>query len=104
MTANNYIAETHGKSGMFATLFSGILDQHDGRLTYVNCGQEPPVIVRLGEVRETLSRTGPAVAAIPDCHFDVRKTQLDPGDMLFAFTDGVPVAKDPHGNFSAMNG
>ena len=96
---NNYIAETHGKSGMFATLFFGILDQHDGNLTYVNCGQEPPVIVRLGEICETLSRTGPAVGAIPDCYFDVRKTQLDPGDMLFAFTDGVPDAKDPHGEF-----
>jgi len=35
---NNYIAETHQESGMFATLFFGSLDPRDGRLTYINGG------------------------------------------------------------------
>ena len=96
---NNYIAETHHASGMFATLFFGILDPHNGRLMYVNGGHEPPLILRSGNVRESLCKTGPAVGAIPGCHFDVQIVQLDPGEMLFAFTDGAPEAKDPRGEF-----
>ena len=50
---NNYIAETHGDSGMFATLFFGILDPRDGKLIYVNGGHEPPLIIHAGAVRES---------------------------------------------------
>jgi len=96
---NNYIAETHEKSAMFATLFLGILDPHDGRLTYINGGHEPPVIVQSGAVRETLHKTGPAVGLFPNCHYEIRETQLQAGDVFLAFTDGVPDCRDPRGNF-----
>ena len=96
---NNYIAETHGNSGMFATLFFGILDPRSGKLTYVNGGHEPPLIVQAGSVREALRKTGPAVGAIMNCGFDIVETQLFAGDMFFAFTDGVPDCQDPHGDF-----
>lgn len=96
---NNYIAETHYESGMFATLFFGILDPRAGRLTYVNGGHEPPLILHAGNVRESLCKTGPAVGALADCHFDVNVVQLDPDEMLIAFTDGAPEAKDPRGEF-----
>jgi GAF domain-containing protein len=96
---NNYIAETHHTSGMFATIFFGILDPHTGRLMYINGGHEPPLIVRSGQVREPLYKTGPAVGAIPDCQFDVQVAELSAGDLLVAFTDGVPEVKDPCGEF-----
>jgi serine phosphatase RsbU (regulator of sigma subunit) len=98
-STNSYIAKNHGDSGMFATLFFGILDPLAGRLMYINGGHEPPLIVRSGNVRESLRKTGPAVGAIPGCHFDVQIVQLDPGDILFAFTDGAPEANDPRGEF-----
>jgi phosphoserine phosphatase RsbU/P len=97
LLTNNYIAETHQDSGMFATIFFGILDPRDGKLTYINGGHEPPLVVKSGTVRESLCKTGPAVGAILDCHFDVRVARLNPGEMLFAFTDGAPEAKDPRG-------
>jgi len=96
---NNYIAETHGDSGMFATLFFGILDPHDGKLTYINGGHEPPLIIRAGGTRDTLMKTGPAVGAITYCQFELHETKLGIGDVFFAFTDGVPDCKDPHGEF-----
>jgi sigma-B regulation protein RsbU (phosphoserine phosphatase) len=96
---NNYIAETHQESGMFATLFFGSLDPRDGRLTYINGGHEPPVIVRSGKVRESLRKTGPALGALLDGHFNVGVAQLHPGEMLFACTDGVPEAQNPQGEF-----
>lgn len=96
---NNYIAETHQKSGMFATIFFGILNPLTGQLMYINGGHEPPLIVRSGPVCEPLCKTGPAVGALLNCHFDVSTAQLNPGEMLFAFTDGAPEAKDPSGEF-----
>ena len=96
---NNYIAETHVKSGMFATLFFGILDPRDGKLTYINGGHEPPFIIRSGLVCETLHKTGPAVGAIVDGHFGILETMLQTGDTFFAFTDGVPDCKNPRGDF-----
>ena len=96
---NNYIAETHGESGMFATLFFGILNPRDGKLAYINGGHEPPLIVQAGVVRETLRKTGPAVGAITNCRFEILETQIQPGDTFFAFTDGVPDCCNPHGEF-----
>jgi sigma-B regulation protein RsbU (phosphoserine phosphatase) len=99
LLTNNYIAETHGDSGMFATLFFGILDPQNGKLIYINGGHEPPLILRSGVVRETLDKTGPAVGVVMDCHFDLLETQLDAGDTFFAFTDGVPDCSNPSGEF-----
>ncbi|NOH04465.1 MAG: GAF domain-containing protein [Chloroflexi bacterium] len=96
---NNYIAETHQKSSMFATLFFGILDPRSGKLAYINGGHEPPLIVRAGNVREALRNTGPASGVIPNWSFEIRETQLDAGDVFFAFTDGVPDSRNPDGEF-----
>jgi serine phosphatase RsbU (regulator of sigma subunit) len=86
---NNYIAETHGDSGMFATIFFGILDPQSGTLIYINGGHEPPMVLRSGVVAEILHKTGIAVGTARDSNFTQRLTQLHRGDLLFAFTDGA---------------
>ncbi len=96
---NNYIAETHGESGMFATLFFAILNPHDGRLFYINGGHEPPFIIRPGNTMERLYKTGPAVGVIINGQYDLAQTHLQAGDMFVAFTDGVPDCRNPHGEF-----
>ncbi len=96
---NNYIAETHGNTGMFATVFFGILNPTDGSLVYINGGHEPPVIYNGKEIRDTLAKTGPAIGAIAGLEFKCRQTQLERGDLLFAFTDGVPETNNPQGEF-----
>jgi GAF domain-containing protein len=96
---NNYIAETHETSAMFATLFFCILNPRDGKLAYINGGHEPPLIVQSGTVREILSKTGPAVGAMRNGCFDVLQTQLFAGDILFAYTDGVLDCTNPRDEF-----
>jgi sigma-B regulation protein RsbU (phosphoserine phosphatase) len=91
---NNYIAETHSESGMFATLFFGILDPHNGKLVYINGGHETPLILHSGASLESLQKTGPAVGAIPNCLFQLGETHMSSGDMFLAFTDGVPDGKN----------
>jgi len=95
LNTNNFIAEYHGKSNMFATLFFGILDPDNGNFYYVNGGHEPPVILdQDGRVTQRLMPTGPAVGMFPDMSFRVEKIQLNCGDCLISFTDGTTDAKN----------
>jgi serine phosphatase RsbU (regulator of sigma subunit)/CheY-like chemotaxis protein len=95
---NKYIADNHIDMNMFATLFFGVLDPNTGVLTYVNGGHDPPAIVDPGGVvKARLPTTGPAVGMLPDMDFDIQQTTLAPGDLLMAFSDGAPDARNPAG-------
>lgn len=96
---NNYIVETHSESGMFATLFFGVLDPESGVLNYINCGHEPPIAIGQGKIKEMLKPTGPAVGLMPNPEYKVQEASLQPGDILFAFTDGVTDAQNEAGEF-----
>lgn len=65
----------------------------------MNGGHEPLVILHAQGIKEKLKSTGPAVGMLPNLKFKVRQTYLEPGDMLFGYTDGVPEARDPLGGF-----
>ncbi len=94
---NNYIADTHGNTGMFATIFFGILDPHNGKLTYINGGHLPPVIIRQAGKKQVLSPTGPAVGAIEDAVYDIQQTTIGQNEVFFAYTDGLTDTANPAG-------
>ncbi|MGB3509726.1 MAG: PP2C family protein-serine/threonine phosphatase [Microcoleaceae cyanobacterium] len=97
---NNYIAKHHGDVGMFATLFFGVLDINNGTLTYINGGHEPLFIIdALGGIKQELNSTGPAVGMLPDMNFKIEQTNLEPGEILLGYTDGVPEARNSQGEF-----
>jgi phosphoserine phosphatase RsbU/P len=96
---NEYILQNHANSNMFVTLFYGLLDLASGQLAYVNCGHNPPVIIGSTGVKVHLRPTGPAVGIFPDIEFKVQRVGLEPGDVLFAFTDGVTEARASDGSF-----
>jgi serine phosphatase RsbU (regulator of sigma subunit) len=86
---NNYIARLHGRTNMFATVFLAVIDPDYGRLDYLNAGHEPALIVAPdGSVRE-LRPTGPALGMMPDMTFTSVSGQLERGEHLVAFTDGL---------------
>jgi sigma-B regulation protein RsbU (phosphoserine phosphatase) len=89
---NNYIARTHSKDSMFASLFLGLLDLRTGSLCYVNAGHEAPVIFNREGIKRQLEPTGPVVGIFPGASYSVAQTQLDPGDGLIAYSDGVTEA------------
>jgi len=92
---NEYIAHEHGEEGMFATLFFGIIDPSTGLLSYINGGHEPLIIVGADGIKKRLSPTGPAVGMMPGSNYKIGKVQLDHGDILFGYTDGVTEARSP---------
>ena len=96
---NNYIVKEHGETGMFATMFFGILDPTTGLVTYINGGHEPLIVANAEGIKATLAPTGPAVGMIPGAKFKIRTWQLEPGDSLIGYTDGVTEARSPTGEF-----
>lgn len=94
---NNYIAQNHGASNMFATMFMGVLNPQDGKLLYINAGHEPPLVVTHGQVTQRLEPTGPAVGLMPDMPFELGEFELQPNDLLLTYTDGVVDARDADG-------
>jgi sigma-B regulation protein RsbU (phosphoserine phosphatase) len=94
---NRYVATTHGKSSMFASVFFGLLDPDSGEMIYINGGHESPVICRAGGDMETLEVTGGVLGLFPWARFEIASVQLHPGDLMFAYTDGVNEAKNEKG-------
>jgi serine phosphatase RsbU (regulator of sigma subunit) len=79
----------------FATVLYGVLSC-DGRLTYSNAGHNPPLIVGRRGVRR-LEQGGLIIGAFPEATFDEETVQLDPGDVLVVFSDGVTEAMNVDG-------
>ncbi len=96
---NDYIARTHGRSNMFATLFFGVLEPSTGSLLYVNGGHDAPVVFGSGGARARLLPTGPAVGMMPEMTFQVGQARLEAGEGLLAFTDGVTDARGASGRY-----
>ncbi|MBA4790613.1 MAG: PP2C family protein-serine/threonine phosphatase [Pseudomonadota bacterium] len=84
---------------LFVTLFYGVLDLDTGRVSYVNAGHNPPYrISRTGEIRTVPSTAGMAVAVMEGFVYKEVSFDLDPGDTLVLFTDGVTEAIDVDGD------
>src|SRR5581483_147770 len=99
-STNGYLTRNHADQGYFATMFFGVLDPVTGKIAYVNCGHNPPLLVRSrGTDSVSLELTGPAVGIIPDCLYTLGRATVGPGDTLFIYTDGVTDAKTPTGEF-----
>jgi serine phosphatase RsbU (regulator of sigma subunit) len=96
-TTNRYIAITHPKSSMFASVFFGLLDPASGDLHYINAGHESPLIFRSEGARESLEITGGVLGLFVGAPFGVKQARLQPGDLLYAYTDGVNEAKNRSG-------
>jgi sigma-B regulation protein RsbU (phosphoserine phosphatase) len=86
-------------NSMFVTLFYGRLDPRTGELLYVNAGHNPPLVYRAqrDELIE-LTPTGMVLGIFDSVDFKQRTAQLDPGDFILLYTDGISEAMDMHGN------
>lgn len=82
----------------FATAFYAVFNCRTGRLTYVNCGHEPPFLVRGGRV-EMLPGTCPLLGVMPDARYEEQTLDLRRGDALLLYTDGLIDAVNFDGQF-----
>jgi sigma-B regulation protein RsbU (phosphoserine phosphatase) len=83
-------------SNRYATLFFIDLNHETHALRYINAGHAPlPLLVRAsGEVQE-LPASGPPLGLLPGIDYAVNELQLEPGDFIFASSDGVTDLENP---------
>jgi len=83
---------------MYATVFYGVLDR-SGLLNFVNAGHVPPLIIRATGQVEPLDFANFPLGMFPGIEFEVRSAQLEPGDQVFIFSDGVTEAQNAAHDF-----
>ena len=85
-------------SCMFITLFIAVLDTMTGRIRYTNAGHNPPYLKRAEGSLECISeRHGPMVGARGGIAYGEGVLQMNQGDTMVLFTDGVTEAMNRQG-------
>jgi sigma-B regulation protein RsbU (phosphoserine phosphatase) len=86
-------------SEWFVTLFYGLLDPKWGILTYVNAGHPRPLWLRSkGKKMEKLAADGIALGVFEGIQLEEKAVQIEPGDVIMMYTDGISEALDIQGN------
>jgi phosphoserine phosphatase RsbU/P len=89
---NQYLCERSGED-RYATVFYGILDKQ-GRFEYVNAGHVPPLLRRKSGQLEGLGSANFPVGMFSEAEYQSSRIQLEPGDYLVIYTDGVSEAQN----------
>jgi len=76
------------------SLFLARLDPQTGELFYSSGGHPPPMLLRAGGELELLTDGGPLLGVIDDARFVRGRVQLNSGDLLLAYSDGIPEAQN----------
>lgn len=82
------------ESCMFVTLFCGVLDTQTGEVSYCNAGHNPPWLLGRTGPQVLDPQRSPALGMSPSAKYAAERLQLEPGDLLFLYTDGVTEAQD----------
>jgi len=84
----------HSDVGRYATMFFGILDEQ-GHLEFINAGHPSPFLLRRGTAIEAFTEGSYPVGLVPEAEYTAACLQLEPGDTLVLFSDGVTEAMNP---------
>lgn len=100
----NFQAYTASLADRYATVFYGVFDGSTRMLRYVNAGHTPPVVLRRTGSIDRLEIGGAPVGMFPDSNYDEGVVQLDPGDVVITYTDGVIEAANQSGEEWGVQG
>jgi len=85
----------YATEGYFVTVFYGILDISHRGLQYIRAGHNPPLLYRKNSDEFVfLEGKGTALGVVEDIYLETRHVEMNSGDILLLFTDGVTEAID----------
>jgi serine phosphatase RsbU (regulator of sigma subunit) len=88
----NAMACKGNSTGMFATLFVGVLDLTNGKLSYSNAGHDRPIVISGAGARSLEAESHLPIGVVEDTAYRTQETQIAPGDMVLLYTDGLTEA------------
>ena len=92
-SVNVYLAE-NTPANRFITLFAAELEPESGNLTFINAGHNPPLIGRADGTMELLASGGLPLGLMDFAEYEIGHAQLNSGDVLFIYSDGVSEANN----------
>ena len=93
----------HANVGRYATIFLGMLDT-SGLLEFVSAGHPSPLLIHGEQVSEIFSGGSFPIGLIPEASYDAKKIQLQEGDTLVLFSDGVTESENTSGKLFEIGG
>ena len=84
----NKMACSQCRNGEFVSLFYAIIDVKNRTVTYCNCGHEPTVLIRNGQITN-LEKGGLVLGVQADADYEIQTVRLKQGDCLLFYTDGL---------------
>jgi len=93
----NLQVSRHAPASRFITLFLACYDPPTGQLEFVNAGQTPPLLRRQNGTIERLMSGGVALGMFEGSTYEAGEVQLNPGDALLMYSDGLTEAESPDG-------
>jgi serine phosphatase RsbU (regulator of sigma subunit) len=84
-------------ANMFVTCFYAILEPKSGHLSYANSGHDLPYLHRGRGEAEELRARGMPLGLMPGMGYEEKETELDVGEGVFFYSDGLVEAHDPKG-------
>jgi serine phosphatase RsbU (regulator of sigma subunit) len=88
----NRLFYENSEPNRYTTLFAGSYDDAAPSLRYVNCGHNPPLVLRQDGGVETLSATATVLGLFEQWQCSINEVQFQPGDLLVLYSDGVTEA------------
>ena len=97
VTRLNRLVHDHTPGSRFITLCFAVIDPRSGTCEYVNAGQTPPLLRRTDGRYERLTTGGMALGMFPGATYESARCDMEIGDLLLMYSDGVTEAEDPAG-------
>jgi sigma-B regulation protein RsbU (phosphoserine phosphatase) len=88
----NDLLLSDSRSDLFVTVIYGVWEPEENRLIYANGGHNPPLCLRADGTVEILTDNDIVLGVLPAVAMSNRKAELEPGDVIILYTDGVPDA------------
>ena len=92
LTKTNEALCSNNRMEMFVTVWLGILEISTGKVTAANAGHEYPVLKKGDSFELIRDRHGFVIGGMDEVTYQEYTLQMEPGDKLFLYTDGVPEA------------
>lgn len=97
---NRFLYQDLSRAELFITMFYAKYHPVSGKLSYSSAGHNPPIVLRASSGQcERLDAEGLILGILTEVDFEEKSVQLEPGDLLLLYTDGITEAENPDGDF-----
>ncbi len=103
MARSNVALCSNNNAEMFVTCWLGIVDLVSGELRFTNAGHNAPIIVRDGKVEYLEAKHGVVLGALENSYYTENIIQLNNGDRIILYTDGVTEAHNKNNELYGEN-